>query len=73
MTDVTEIDYTTNPPTVTKRDFTPQEIAEREADRIAWETKESERAANEAAKTSARAKLAKLGLTDAEIDALTAV
>jgi len=32
MADVIETDYTTNPPTITERAFTPAEIAQREAD-----------------------------------------
>lgn len=32
MADVTETDYTTDPPTVVERDFTPEEIAQRAAD-----------------------------------------
>ena len=41
--DVTITDYTTNPPTITERDFTPEELAQREADRIAFEKSEKER------------------------------
>ena len=56
------------------RDATPEEIARREADLLAFQAEEEARqqaiAEAEAAKESARAKLAALGLTDAEIDAL---
>lgn len=56
------------------RDATAEEIAQREADLVAFAAEEAARqqaiADAEAAKESARAKLAALGLTDAEIDAL---
>ena len=35
MADITETDYTTDPPTVTERDFTPEEVAQRAADQQA--------------------------------------
>ena len=71
MSDVTETDYTTNPPTVTERDFTPEELAQREADRIAFEQaqadliakQEADRVAREAAIEHAKS----LGFTDAMI------
>jgi hypothetical protein len=51
-----------------------EEMAQLEADRLAWETKEAERVAAEAEqevlKESANAKLAALGLTADEIAAL---
>ena len=71
MSDVIETDYTTNPPTITERDFTPEELAQREADRIAFEQAEAERVKAEetraALRASAEAKLKKLGLTVDEI------
>lgn len=55
-------------------ELTEEEIAQREADAEAFAeyqaTVEAEAAAKEAAKASAVAKLAKLGLTEAEISAL---
>lgn len=54
--------------------LTPEEIAQREADRLAWEAQEAERLAAEQAKAeaeaSAVAKLTALGLTAEEIAAL---
>ena len=71
MADIVETDYTTDPPTITERDFTPQELAQREADRIAFEQAEAERVKAEetraALRASAEAKLKKLGLTVDEI------
>jgi hypothetical protein len=53
-----------------------EELAQREADRVAFEAAESERLAAEAAKAAAKesaiAKLEELGLTEEEISALTA-
>ena len=55
--------------------LTAEEIAQLEADRLAWEQKqaarEAEAAAVAAAKAAAEAKLAALGLTAEEIAALT--
>ena len=55
--------------------LTAEEIAQREADRLAWEQEQAEREAEEAAKAaakaSAEAKLAALGLTAEEIAALS--
>lgn len=71
MADVTEIDYTTNPATVTERDFTPEEIAQREADAAA--AKKAKAAAAKAEKEAAAARAAaiehakSLGFTDAMI------
>jgi hypothetical protein len=57
---------------VTERPLTAEEIAQREADAAAAATAEAERleaeAAREAARVSARARLASQGWTDAEID-----
>ncbi len=55
--------------------LTEAELAQREADRIAFEAAEAERLAaeaeQEALKASANAKLAAIGLTEDEIAALT--
>ena len=71
MADIIETDYTTDPPTITERDFTPEELAQREADRIAFEQAEADRVQAEetraALRASAEAKLKKLGLTVDEI------
>ena len=56
--------------------LTAEEIAQRETDRLAWEAQEAERLAaeeeKENLKASANAKLLALGLTEAEIAAITA-
>lgn len=56
--------------------LTAEEIAQRETDRLAWEAQEAERKAaeeiKENLKASANAKLKALGLTEAEVNALTA-
>jgi hypothetical protein len=56
-------------------ELTDEEIAQLEADRIAWEAEKAAREAEEAAKAqakaSAEAKLAALGLTAEEIAALS--
>jgi hypothetical protein len=68
MADIIETDYTTNPPTITERDFTPAEAAQIEADRVAAEKAAADKAAKEAADaaaTSAAVAHAKsLGFTD---------
>jgi hypothetical protein len=55
--------------------LTPEELQQRETDRLAWEAQEADRlaaeAAKDAAKASGNAKLKALGLTDSEIAALT--
>ena len=52
MADVIETDYTTDPPTVTERDFTPAE-----AEQIMKDAQDAQRAADaEAAKAAADAK-----------------
>lgn len=70
--DVLEIDALTG--TVTERDFTPDELAQREADQAAAAQAEAERVAAEqvrdAARASAVARFKKLGFTDAEIATL---
>lgn len=74
MADITETDYTTDPPTITERDFTPAELAQREADATAAVLAEAERVAavdaRVALRLSAEAKLKKLGLTVDEITSL---
>ena len=71
MSDVTEIDYSTNPPTVTERDFTPDERAQREADDAAAEAAAAEAAAAEVARIQdvldAQAELKSMGLSDQTI------
>lgn len=71
MADVIETDYTTDPPTVTERDFTPEELAQREADAAEYARVEAERVKAEedqaALRASAEAKLRKLGLSVDEI------
>jgi hypothetical protein len=56
--------------------LTPEELEQREIDRLAWEAQEAERKAaeeeKENLKASANAKLLALGLTEAEVAALTA-
>jgi hypothetical protein len=56
--------------------LTPEELEQRELDRLAWEAQEAERLAaeeeKETLKASANAKLLALGLTEAEVAALTA-
>ena len=54
MADVIETDYTTDPPTITERDFTPEELAQREADRLAFEQTQAELAAKQEADRIAR-------------------
>jgi membrane protein involved in colicin uptake len=58
----------------TEVELTAEEVAQREADALAWAEAEEARVAAEAAKASAKAsaesKLKALGLTDAEVSAL---
>jgi len=58
----------------TEVELTAEEVAQREADALAWAEAEEVRVAAEAAKASAKAsaesKLKALGLTDAEVSAL---
>jgi hypothetical protein len=71
MSDVTETDYTTDPPTITERDFTPEELAQREADQAL--AKAAAAAADKQAKATAKATAEaiahakSLGFTDAMI------
>jgi len=68
MADVIETDYTTDPPTVTERDFTADELAQIEADRIAAEqaaqAAADKAAADAAARAAAIAHAKTLGFTD---------
>ena len=50
MSDVIETDLTTDPPTVTERDFTPQEAAQREEDAKAQEAEKKAKAKADAVK-----------------------
>ena len=64
MADVIETDYTTNPPTVTERDFTPEEKAQRAADVKA--AADAVKAAEDRAVERA-ALLERLGLSESEV------
>ena len=70
MSDILEVNVSSGDAVV--RQYTPEEIAQREADAAAAAAAEAERqeqeAAREAARLSARARLAAQGWTDAEID-----
>jgi len=74
MSDVTETDYTTNPPTITERAFTKAEKEQRQADAAAYEAAETERvaaAAQQATDRAAAIEHAKsLGFTDAMISVM---
>jgi hypothetical protein len=74
MTTITETDYTTNPPTVTERPFTAEEIAQREADLVAAEQAATEKAAKDAADAAATAAAIahakSLGFTDEMISVM---
>jgi hypothetical protein len=71
MADIIETDYTTDPPTVTERDFTPEEIAQRTADlaaaQAAAQAQADKAAADAAARDAAIAHAKSLGFTDAMI------
>lgn len=68
MADVIETDYSTDPPTVTERDFTPAEAAQRAADEALFAQMQAEAAAAEAARVTsiqdAQAELKAMGLSD---------
>ena len=68
MADVIETDYTTNPPTVVERDYTPEEAAQIEADAKAYAAAEKAKAKAEAdaavARQAAIAHAKSLGFTD---------
>ena len=72
MADVTEINCITGE--VIERDFTEEELAQRELDAAAFAEAEEARIAEEEAKAAAKAsaveKLAVLGLTEEEVKAL---
>lgn len=70
MADVIETDYATDPPTVIERDFTPEEIAQIEADKKAAAQAEKDRKAAEARRQAAIAKLTALGLDVEDLQAL---
>jgi hypothetical protein len=74
MADVIETDLTTEPPTVTERDFTPEEAAQRDADakaqaaeKMAKDKTDAEAAKNRA---DAIAHAKTLGFTDAMISVM---
>ena len=71
MADIIETDYTTDPPTVTERDFTADELAQLEADQAAAEAaaqaQADKAAADKAARDAAIAHAKSLGFTDAMI------
>lgn len=68
MADVTEIDYTTDPPTVTERDFTDAERAQIAADAQAAVDAAAAAEAKAVADAAARAAvLERLGLTEDEV------
>ena len=67
MADVIETDYTTDPPTITERDFTPEELAQREADAAAHAAAEAAAVAAAAERAAARAALLeRLGISEDE-------
>ena len=74
MSDVIETDLTTDPPTVTERDFTPQEAAQREEDAKAQEAEKKAKAKADADaaknRADAIAHAKTLGFTDAMISVM---
>lgn len=70
MADVIETDYSTNPPTITERAFTPEEKAQRKADAEALAAAQKAEVERLAARDAALAKLAALGLTRDDLTAL---
>jgi len=70
MADVTETDYSTDPPTIIERAFTEAEKAQRKADAEAFSAAQKAEAERLAARDSALAKLAALGLTREDLIAL---
>lgn len=74
MEDLKRIEVNCATGEITEHILTPEEITQREADAAAWAVEQATRdaadAAKAAAKESANAKLAALGLTDEEIAAL---
>lgn len=75
MPNPTRIEVNCTTGEVQEIELTDAEVAQLEADRIAYEAakaaEDQAKAEVEAAKASAQAKLSALGLTDAEISALT--
>ena len=71
MADVIETDYTTNPPTITEREFTADEIAQRDKDAADAAKAAKDKAAKDKADAEARAAAIahakSLGFTDAMI------
>lgn len=71
MADVTEIDYTTEPPTVTERSFTEAELEQIKKDIQEEEQRKNDAAAEAQAKAAQRqAILDRLGLTEKEAQLL---
>lgn len=70
MADVIETDYTTNPPTITERDFTEAELAQQAKDLENEQLRKAELQAKAEAKAAAEAKLEALGLTADDLRAL---
>ena len=68
MADVIETDLTTDPPTVTEREFTPQELAQRDKDAAdyaaARAAAEAKAAADAQARNATIAHAKSLGFTD---------
>jgi len=71
MSDVTETDLTTDPPTITERSFTTDEVEQRKTDaadaKASKKALDAEQATKDAARVSAVAKLTALGLNEAEV------
>lgn len=71
MADVIETDFSTDPPTVIEREFTPEELEQREVDAKAHSAADKAKAKAEteaaAARTAAIAHAKSLGFTDAMI------
>ena len=67
MADVTTTDYTTNPPTITQRNFTAKELEQQQLAINELQSIADTYAAKDATKQSAIEKLAALGLTVDEI------
>lgn len=71
MADVTETDYTTDPPTITERDFTPAEVEQMLKDQqdaqAAYDAAIEQAAADAIVREDAIALAKSLGFTDAMI------
>jgi len=65
MSDVTETDYTTDPPTITERDFTDSEIEQKALDATAVKTQASAEKARLKVVSDARTFALSLGFTPA--------